>query len=310
MKKNIEILKDENAILTSYKLDLEQKKRMLQNELKVIKKQKTKNLSVDETKAKDLILEKIHKPDISIVLEKEKIFPNKSTPLAEKERIITRFKRYDPLIIDECFVNEQPKKNNDIGLNTISDIIKDDFDLEINKQKEEINVVDDSNEIINDISIILTPSSSDEEVENSVIEEKTVILPYIKKINEQPPLPPISETINNQSENIVDQNAQNQNNKEIDDQEAIYPVPYKKLQKYKWWAKDHNKEEYNFNDTQQNDEIEKEEYHNDNIDIEPVKLNVFNDTTTNFNDIVEWVKLNNKKSIKKREKEAKKKKKV
>ncbi len=287
MKKNIEILKDENSILTSYKIDLEQKKRMLQNELRYIKKQKSKNLEVDETKVKDLIMEKIHKPNISIILEKELVFSSNSIPLVEKGRIITRFRRYDPKIWNAINVDEEFNKN-EIQDNMLI------FDYNPNYVK-----CDESNNKVNHI--------------NEQSNENMVILPHIEKINiidKNNDDNNVAEKTENNVENTLEDHTNNElvsNNQQEDN--ATYPVPYKKLQKYKWWAKKHNKDEYSFDDVenhnQKNNEVMFDTNNTkDDDSLEYKKL--FDSSEVNFNDIVEWVKFNNKKNRKKRKKEAKK----
>ena len=117
MKKAVDILRDENSILNAYKIDLENKKKKILSDLNHYNKQKqnNKDAKIDE-KAKDLILERIHKPDITPIRIQEELFlngENNSIPLASKDRVVTSFKRYElpkkePEVIETEEIAEEP----------------------------------------------------------------------------------------------------------------------------------------------------------------------------------------------------------
>lgn len=335
MKKNtnVEILKDENSILTSYKLDLEKKKKMLISELKQINKAKEKKEKYDEEKARILILEKIHKPDFSFIKvddeEKNKVVESK--PLAEYERIYTKFSRYSPTPTIKIELEDG---------NVIEEV------KEIKKQREfkTIDVVDDTkfeysiplaykDRIYTNFKryqpVFEYEDHNDGYVNQNILENednnyKVVASPYIyqenvvedNNIEHNQVLEDIKNISNNINENQSNNNVDVVNmSSELDKEDDIYPVPYKELLKMEGINEESSPDEVSTYKVQPSDEevlenknnppeiLPEEEYANlseqEKKELDE-KRRIFQEVNNSFESVVEWAKyyenLKNKKS--------------
>lgn len=321
MKKNVNVLKNENSILDSYKIDLQNKRSQLINELKHIKKEKEKNNKVDTSKAKDLILEKINKPDLSFINVDEEEIKDPTTYLANKERIITNFKRYEP-------IKKNIKKENDFITkedSKIKELLSDDNIKEIeiinerqDKKDDEIKIIEQNviEEVIEEVvSIPLaekeriitrfhryekpTIKTIDNRINDSFDDNQIIIAsPFIeikeKKqdfvstniINEINEIEKKSNYENSETNDIID-NENHELNSNLNKQEIndLYPISYQELLKRK----------------NNDDVVEYVDYTNNNINYDDdnvIDKTLFDYTNENFGTVVDWVKYNKKKENK------------
>lgn len=322
MKKNVNVLKNENSILDSYKIDLQNKRSQLINELKHIKKEKEKNNKVDTSKAKDLILEKINKPDLSFInVDDEEDVKDPTTYLANKERIITNFKRYEPIKKtfekENHFITKEDSK--------IKELLSDDNIKEIeiinerqDKKDDEIKIIEQNviEEVIEEVvSIPLAEKERiitrfhryekpaiktiNNQINDSFDDNQIIIAsPFIeikeKKqdfvstniINEINEIEKNSNYENSETNDIIN-NENHELNSNLNKQEIndLYPISYQELLKRK----------------NNNDVVEYVDYTNNNINYDDdnvIDKTLFDYTNENFGTVVDWVKYNKKKENK------------